>query len=275
MMRCAALPGPASGGVMFSLRYRDSSAVAPRGNTNMCEDEFVRVGMASDLGALEFEVQKFTSSLGFERYGVVVLHDDFSGPSSCKRAGAIENVPHEYAEIYNNSALVKCDPVLQHCKRSSFPGVFGQDAYVDAGAGERWERQALFGYGYGIATAFHLPGNRHVLFGIDRRDKLPSAPSELVELVSRVQLFGTFVQCAALSLLYIEPPEARSRIRLSRREHECLRWAAEGKTAWETGMILSIAEGSVAKVLAAAIRKLECATKPQAVVKALRLGLIH
>ena len=65
------------------------------------------------------------------------------------------------------------------------------------------------------------------------------------------------------------------RTRLSRREYECLQWAAEGKTAWETGMILSIAEGSVAKVLAAAIRKLECATKPQAVVKALRLSLIH
>lgn len=39
-------------------------------------------------------------------------------------------------------------------------------------------------------------------------------------------------------------------------------------------MLLSIAEGSVAKVLAAAIRKLGCVTKPQAVVKALRLGLI-
>ena len=62
---------------------------------------------------------------------------------------------------------------------------------------------------------------------------------------------------------------------LSPREHECLQWAAEGKTAWETGMILSIAEGSVVKILASAIRKLDCANKPQAVVKALRLGLIH
>ena len=40
-------------------------------------------------------------------------------------------------------------------------------------------------------------------------------------------------------------------------------------------MILSIAEGSVAKILASAIRKLDCASKPQAVVKALRFGLIH
>jgi len=36
-----------------------------------------------------------------------------------------------------------------------------------------------------------------------------------------------------------------------------------------------IAEGSVVKVLASAIGKLEWANKPQAVVKALRPGLIH
>ena len=40
-------------------------------------------------------------------------------------------------------------------------------------------------------------------------------------------------------------------------------------------MILSIAEGTVAKILASVIRKLDCANKPQAVVKALRLRLIH
>ena len=39
-------------------------------------------------------------------------------------------------------------------------------------------------------------------------------------------------------------------------------------------MLLSIAEATVAKVLASAIRRLGCVTKPQAVVKALRLGLI-
>jgi DNA-binding CsgD family transcriptional regulator len=94
-------------------------------------------------------------------------------------------------------------------------------------------------------------------------------------MVARSHLFGTFVQSAALNLLNIEPRQTNPTMHLSRREYECLQWAAEGKTAWETGMILSIAEGSVAKVLAAALRKLECATKPQAVVKALRLGLIH
>ena len=261
---------------IFSLHCVEST-VSPWANANLCDDEFVRVGAAKDVDSIEREVQKFTTSLGFERYGVLVLIDDFSGPDSSIRVGAIDNVPLEYAESHSNTVLAKRDPVSQHCKRSSFPAVFGQDAYVNVGAGEQWDRQALFGYGYGIATAFHLPGNRHVLFGVDRYEKLPSSSTDLVEMVSRVQLFGTFVQCAALSVFSHRFAAALGgkTISLSRREHECLQWAAEGKTAWETGMILSIAEGSVAKALAAAIRKLECATKPQAVVKALRLGLIH
>ena len=42
----------------------------------------------------------------------------------------------------------------------------------------------------------------------------------------------------------------------------------------EAGMLLSIAEATVAKVLANAIRKPGCVSKPKAVVKALRPGLI-
>jgi len=116
------------------------------------------------------------------------------------------------------------------------------------------------------------------LFGVDRFAPLPKSRGELTALVAYTQLFATYVQ-TAVQIVFGDgvphgPPRTQS-VRLSPREQECLQWAAEGKTAWETGMILSIAEGSVVKILASAIRKLDCANKPQAVVKALRLGLIH
>jgi DNA-binding CsgD family transcriptional regulator len=166
------------------------------------------------------------------------------------------------------------DPVCQQAKRSTAPFVYGPETYLEAGAMPRWERQAQFGFAHGICSTFHLPGNLHITFGIDRLHPLPPEREGLERLVTRSHFFATFVQSAALGLLRIEPDEA-FRPRLSPREHECLQWAAEGKTAWETGMILSIAEATVVKILASAIRKLECANKPQAVVKALRLGLIH
>lgn len=61
---------------------------------------------------------------------------------------------------------------------------------------------------------------------------------------------------------------------LSPRELECLRWTRAGKTAWEVAHILGISEPTAARHLNRATRKLDCANKHQAVVKALRLGLI-
>lgn len=49
----------------------------------------------------------------------------------------------------------------------------------------------------------------------------------------------------------------------------------EGKTAWEVGAILSISEQTAVRHLNYATHKLGCVNKHQAVVEALRLGLIR
>ncbi|MCE9661392.1 MAG: LuxR C-terminal-related transcriptional regulator [Burkholderiales bacterium] len=245
--------------------------------TSLVRDEFLNVTSAQDSLALELQVKNFVSSTGFDRYSVMLIRDDFSSSSSSIIVGQINNAPPEYVD-YDDREAAKVDPVMQYCKRSGAPIAYGQSTYIVAGLAEKWEHQAPFGFGYGVALAVHLPDHVHVFFGVDRRMPLPTCRAELTELVARVHLFGTFVQCTAVGLLDSQARIDSSRhspIRLSPREHECLQWAAEGKTAWETGMILSIAEGSVVKILASAVRKLECTNKPHAVVKALRLGLIH
>jgi DNA-binding CsgD family transcriptional regulator len=49
----------------------------------------------------------------------------------------------------------------------------------------------------------------------------------------------------------------------------------DGKTAWEVGGILSITERTAVLHLNNAMHKLGCTTKHQAVLKALRMGLIR
>jgi DNA-binding CsgD family transcriptional regulator len=67
-------------------------------------------------------------------------------------------------------------------------------------------------------------------------------------------------------------PDAPS---LTPRELESLRWTMDGKTAWEVGSILGITERTAVLHLNNAMRKLGCVNKHQAVLKALRLGLIR
>ena len=62
---------------------------------------------------------------------------------------------------------------------------------------------------------------------------------------------------------------------LSRREKECLQWAAAGKTIWETSQILKISERAVRLYLDIARHKLDCLNKTQAVAKAVALGIVE
>jgi DNA-binding CsgD family transcriptional regulator len=63
-------------------------------------------------------------------------------------------------------------------------------------------------------------------------------------------------------------------VALTPREKDCLRWAAEGKTSWETGEILSIRSTTVEFYVEQARIKLSAMNKVQAVAKAIRLQAI-
>ena len=78
----------------------------------------------------------------------------------------------------------------------------------------------------------------------------------------------------ALRLLVPEVIEAE-RPGLTPRELDALRWTMEGKTAWEVGSILGISERTAVLHIQNAMKKLGAISKHQAVLKALRLGLIR
>ena len=61
----------------------------------------------------------------------------------------------------------------------------------------------------------------------------------------------------------------------SPRERECLQWYAAGKSEWEIGEILSISEKTANTYLERAKQKLGVATRKQAIVAALRTGVIQ
>ncbi len=90
-----------------------------------------------------------------------------------------------------------------------------------------------------------------------------------------------------LTTLYLAGQEALLRMRelrldreakhlpaLSAREAECLKWVAAGKSDWEIGAILSLSEKTVNIYIERAKHKLCVPTRAQAVVVALRGGLI-
>ncbi|MFO1326372.1 MAG: autoinducer binding domain-containing protein [Rubrivivax sp.] len=217
------------------------------------------------------EIVRFARELGFETVSAITVIDH--GLNN-REFVVVDNTPLAYVESSNDSTSYKRDPVMQHCKLQSLPIIWDQRTYVDNGVGDLWEQMAGFGYRAGIAMALHMPEGRRFVFGVDRDQPLPRDAVELQRIVADLQLFAVHAQDAA-SRLFLPQALQPERPALTPRELEALRWTMDGKTAWEVGTILGISERTAVLHVNNAMHKLGCVNKHQAVLKALRLGLIH
>jgi DNA-binding CsgD family transcriptional regulator len=213
----------------------------------------------------------FANQLGFGTVSAFVRIDDLNGTS---RFDGVDNTPAGYLAEFHDLESGRNDPVMQHCKRASTPLAWDQTTYVEGGAAPKYERLAGFGYRSGIAMAMHLPGGRHFFLGVDRDGTLPSDSEERARLVAAVAVYTLHAQSAAARTLLPRADDIAEHMSPTPRELEVLRWTLAGKTAWDVGLILGIAERTAAIHANRASHKLGCASKHQAALKALQLGMI-
>ena len=86
-------------------------------------------------------------------------------------------------------------------------------------------------------------------------------------------LVGLYFMEIAYKFRDPEPPRAGF-IYLTKREVECLTWAAQGKSDQEIGTILDVSHTTARFHIANAAKKLDAVTRTQAVAKAAQLGII-
>jgi DNA-binding CsgD family transcriptional regulator len=226
---------------------------------------------AKDRDEFRDEIVRFAQRLGFDTVAAVtVLEHGMAGTEFI----SVDNTPQAYSDAFRDTVVMRRDPVMQHCRKQSVPIIWDQQTYTGQGLGDLWEEQAQFGYNTGIAMALHLPEGRHFVLGVDRDKPLPADAAELQRVVADLQLFAVHAQEAALRLLVPEPMQPEKPA-LTPRELEALHWTMEGKTAWEVGHVLGITERTAVLHVNNATHKLGCVNKHQAVLRALRLGLLR
>ncbi|MBX3620985.1 MAG: autoinducer binding domain-containing protein [Rhizobacter sp.] len=236
---------------------------------NLLHDHCLRVSASATREEFKAALDQFGWALGFDTTTATSVIDHADGSSDFISEGSM---PPGYGEVFYDFEGNKSDPVMRHCKHHHVPIVWDQMTYVDVGCQHRWEQQAAFGYRCGIAAVMHLPAGMHVMVGIDRDKPLPKDAAEVSRMVASLQLFTVHAEEAARRLLAQRP--ADDVLPLSDRELEALRWTFAGKTAWEVGRIMGIAENTVIRHTQSAAQKLGCRGKHHAAMKALRLGLI-
>lgn len=237
----------------------------------MRRQELLEVSRAADRSTLHARLVGLAQALGFPFLSATLVVEQ---PGTPALMVSVNESPAAYLGIQNDAAKGRRDPVLQRLKRASTPFIYDQAFYADAGAGELWEEQALYGYRNGVAMALHLPGGRHFLLGVDRNEHLPRSEKTLTRLLADLQLLAVHTQEAAVRLLLDEAMAAGEIPSLTARELEVLRWTMIGKDTWSLAQILQITESTANFHLRNAERKLGVSSKFQAVLRAMAIGLL-
>lgn len=239
---------------------------------NIAVRDLLDVSCAPDVESLKTRLIAFAQRLDFAMVSAVLINGGINSPNFQGRS--ISNTPEPFIEISRSLDTARRDPVMQCLMRQDLPFIYDQRTYAEAGAGDLWEMQAPYGYSTGIAVAMHLSKDKYFLLGVDRPSKLPRKDEALTALLDNVQTLAVHAQAAAQRLIGDDLLSPRPKPKLTPQELECLRWSMDGRSAWHVAQLMNISPRTVNFHIQSSLKKLGVATKMQAVITCLELGLI-
>jgi DNA-binding CsgD family transcriptional regulator len=226
---------------------------------------------------------------GYDRfcYSLITAHPSVGLGA---RHGVARNYPDDWMAHYEANQYEKKDPVRQYGLTTCQP--FTWDSLGQA-RNLKPEQQRVMDEAReaGLLDGIAVPiwGQNGELAGVGMASSTGGVRPD-INLLSKIRaltlqfhLVYTELEKKAPSLrdnfagnihLTAREKEILRRAKLTPREVECLKWAADGKTEWEIAAILNVSEHTADKHLANAHRKLGAASRAQAVAHAIRWGLI-
>ena len=267
-----------SGGVRSEVFHVDASAVYLRNwgrnemSATLHERQCLEVLHSASVKEFKRQIVAFSQHLGFETVAAIVVT---AHAPKLVEFQAVTNAPAAYVEEFHDLDHGDHDPVIDHCRLSSSPIVWDRQSYIDRGSDKLWEIQAPFGYRSGIAIGMHLGRGRHFVFGGNwSKDRCTSVP-HFKAIAEDFLSFADHAQAAAFELCYPARPAPEGTSSLAAQELEVLRWTMDGLTSWHVADLMSISERHVTLLTRRAMQKLGCSSKYEAVLRAIKLGLIN
>jgi LuxR family transcriptional activator of conjugal transfer of Ti plasmids len=179
----------------------------------------------------------------------------------------ISTYPSSWTAHYLQHHYERFDPVVIRALEQPLPFEWGLGVgppIRSESERELFEEAARFGIRYGFTIPIHDKNGvvAAVTFAADERQ--PHFERSIREHAEVLQLMAMYFHAHARRKLMAD--NVINGVAISPREIECLKWAAQGKSAWETGRILGISRHTVAFHLENAKTKLGVRSTIQAVV---------
>ncbi|WP_321885795.1 autoinducer binding domain-containing protein [Burkholderia cenocepacia] len=177
--------------------------------------------------------------------------------------------PRQWSERYKDRDYVSIDPTVKVARATREMVVWSDRLFSPAAL--LWREARDHGLRTGLSQPSWVDKGTFALLSVSR-DSPPVSESEAEAIRPYLILLA---ETASVTLGGIASASAKDRSQLTRREVEVLKWSAEGKTAYETAILLGITEVTVNFHVQNALKKLGVASKIQAVALAVSDGLLE
>lgn len=183
----------------------------------------------------------------------------------------VSNWPQEIMGKYDAAHMVRHSASIRKLRLTTIPFSYGMTEWIgDASDSGNFEDLAQIMQLNGMMVGHFFPvhdalGNRGSVVWSGETNNLEFDDRLVLQMIS-IHVFNRLAEIGAAW--------KSGQVVLTEREVQCLSWTAAGKTSLEIAEILGLSEHTVNHYLNQVTRKLEAVNRTQAVVKAIRRGLI-
>jgi len=186
------------------------------------------------------------------------------GPERLSDVTFADSMPDGFVRDYSERNLAAADLLCEKLRRCHSPFEWQLSEFPTEKAGGSW-KDYLFSHGMqrGFVVPDYSLGDLSVISLIGR------PPCSHDRALLHFTGLALLARCRELGVRH--GPEIPP---LSERERECLQWSAAGKSDWQIGEILNLSDKTVNIYIERAKQKLGVHTRTQAIVRAMRAGIV-
>jgi LuxR family quorum-sensing transcriptional regulator LasR len=216
------------------------------------------------------KLEGLASHLGFKNilFGVV---PDKRQP--LETAFLVSNYPNDWRETYDQQQMYNVDPTVSHCLSSYLPIAWKSETFRGPAQSKFYEQACGYGLRSGISFPMHGSGNEFGMLSFVANDHDHAASSLQINELAAMSMLRDYALESSRKFIHLAA-QPTPKIKLTASELECLKWVSVGKSSWEISRILSRSEATINFHVANIMRKFDVQTRQQAVIKAIKLGIV-
>lgn len=225
---------------------------------------------APDIPEVAAACRKVAASLGFEHF-IYGFRVPISLTHPCQFI--LSGYPRAWREHYDRHSYLAIDPVIMRALSTVLPFGWDELDLSEPAVSRLFQEAAGFGLRHGFSVPVHGAHGEGGVLSLARAEPLPAVASRRQHLFQQAQWFSAVLHQKLRQLVFQENTAPNRR--LTRRERDCLRLAADGQSAQDIASTLNIAERTVVFHLNHAEEKLGAKRRQHAVARAVALGEIE